>query len=380
MTTNLQSQPTTLHQASHQWLSRPADERFLSLTDMQDHFLDLRAKSHQKVISSRKIEARPVEGVLPNGKEDRRSLVIMDDVGEPLKPSNWAFGQLAQRADAPPAYLRRLPSDLAADNLNYGFASKSVEEMGFLTVFNDPSSSLSAATGPNYGRVWNADVVEALIHRFGNGVDGDFVVPGEFGVQVKVNKQNTTLYAGERDMFVFLADEKHRIEMPNRRNGQPGSLARGFFLWNSEVGSTSLGIGTFLFDYACRNRIVWGAQGYDEIRIRHSSGAPDRFIEEVTPALLTYANSSTASVNSAIAAAQAATIEDNIEDFLANRRFSRNQAKAISLVHLAEEDRPIETVWDAVTAITAYAKGVENQDDRVALEREGGKLLSSASK
>ena len=36
-------------------------------------------------------------------------------------------------------------------------------------------------------------------------------------------------------MFVFLADEENRIELPNRRAGRFGAFARGFFVWNSEV-------------------------------------------------------------------------------------------------------------------------------------------------
>ncbi len=93
-------------------------------------------------------------------------------------------------------------------------------------------------------------------------------------------------------MFVFLADEDRRIEIPNRRDGKPGSLARGFFVWNSEVGNTTLGAGFFLFDYVCSNRYVWGADQYTEIRIRHTSGAPDRWLEEVTPVLREYAEGS----------------------------------------------------------------------------------------
>ncbi len=40
-----------------------------------------------------------------------------------------------------------------------------------------------------------------------------------------------------------------------------------------------------------------------------------------------------------------------------------------------EEGRPIETVWDAVTGITAYSKGLAFQDQRVALETKAGALL-----
>jgi hypothetical protein len=66
-------------------------------------------------------------------------------------------------------------------------------------------------------------------------------------------------------MFVFLADEKNRIELPNRRDGKTGELARGFFVTNSETGAGALKIKTFLFDYVCANRIVWGAHELEEI-------------------------------------------------------------------------------------------------------------------
>ncbi len=82
-------------------------------------------------------------------------------------------------------------------------------------------------------------------------------VPGIFGRNATVDKAYTTLYASDRDMFVFLADEDRRIEIPNRRDGKPGSLTRGFFVWNSELGNTTLGGGFFLFDYVCSNRYVW---------------------------------------------------------------------------------------------------------------------------
>lgn len=192
-----------------------------------------------------------------------------------------------------------------------------------------------------------------------------------------VTKENTTLYASDRDMFVFLADEENRITVPNRRDGQSGSMARGFFMWNSDVGANTQGIALFLFDYVCGNRIVWGAQDFREIRIRHTSSAPDRFIEEVQPAIEAYANSATTSVVQAIEAAQSKKIDD-IDDFL-RKRFSASQVSAIKAAHMADEQRPIETLWDATTAVTAYARGIQHQDARVELEREGGKILNLAA-
>jgi hypothetical protein len=360
---------STLMQASHQWMSRPDDERFISLPDMMHMAQGVKGNSSAKVISSRAIQARPVEN-------DPRALVAVGPNGQAVNFTNWSFGQLAQVAKAPPAYLRDLPGELAADCINYGLQRREVEDIGVL-LYRNGESQLRAVTGPNYGRVWNTQVIQALMDRFGDGVTGDFKVPGEFGKDVPVTKANTTLYASDRDMFVFLADEKHRIEIPGRRDGQTGSLARGFFVWNSEVGKTSLGIGTFLFDYVCCNRIVWGAQQYAEVRINHTTKAPDRWIEEAIPAINAYAQSSASTITHAIELARAARIDD-VDKFL-HGRFTRTKASAIKAAHMNDEGKPIETLWDAATAVTAYARGVGYQDERIELEREGGRILDLAA-
>ena len=359
---------STLMQASHQWSTRPDDERFTSLTEMHAAALAIRSRSNARVLSSRRLQAAPVSG-------DSRALVAVGPDGNTANFTNWSFGQLAQLAGAPAAYMRGLPGELAADCINYGLQTRDIEEVGVL-LYKNGSPHLRAVTGPNYGRVWNHQVIQALIERFGDGVTGDFKVPGEFGKDVEITKANTTLYASDRDMFVFLADEKHRIEIPGRRDGKAGALARGFFVWNSEVGKTSLGIGTFLFDYVCCNRIVWGAQQYREVRINHTAKAPDRWIEEAIPAIRAYADSSAQTITDAVMAARQARIDD-VDVFLA-KRFTKSKASAIKAAHMNDEGRPIETLWDAATGVTAYARGVAYQDERVELEREGGRILDMA--
>lgn len=359
-----------LNQASHQWATRPADERFTSLTTLHAHTVNVREHSRAACVSSRSISAVPVDG-------DFKALQVVGPQGAAVNVSNWAFGQLAARAGSPAGYLRELPAPLAADCLNYGLqVARDISDIGLLLYKNGGEPELRAATGPNYGRIWNSDIARALVDRFGDGITGDFRVPGEFGQQVEVTKDNTTLYASDRDMFVFLADEQHRIEIPNRRDGKAGSMARGFFVWNSEVGSATLGISTFLFDYVCCNRIVWGASDYAEIKVRHTSGAPDRWIENVVPAIQSYANSSTGNIVKAIADARAAKIgdPDAVQAFLA-KRFTRSQVGAIQAAHKNDEGRPIESLWDAATGITTYARGIQYQDDRVKLEREAGRIL-----
>jgi hypothetical protein len=372
-------------QASHEWSSRPEDQRFTSLIALAEHCERSHKFSAAKVISTRAIEARPVDG-------DSRALVVVGPNGGALAPTHWAFGQLATRAGAPAGYLRDLPAPLAADCINYGLRSRDAEDTGVL-LRKDPDSgvaTLNAVTGPNYGRVWNSTITRGLVERFGAGDGSDggaFKVPGEFGKDVAVTKANTTLYASDRDMFVFLADEKNRIEIPDRRDGKPGSLARGFFVWNSETGSQTFGIATFLFDYVCCNRIVWGSREYKEIRIRHTSSAPHRWIGEVAPAIERYAESSTRSITDAIKNAQGTKLltgvpsdqserEEAVRKFLTTR-FTRSQASAIAAAHLADEGRPIETMWDAAVGATAYARAIPYQDERVDIERKAGALLGN---
>lgn len=362
--------------ASHQWATRPSDERFVSLLALQEHFHDQRDASRELVTASRKIEALP--------DSDNSGLLLRGPTGGLAVPSHWAFGQLAALAEAPAGYLRTIPSPVAADCINYGLRFKrDVEDVGLLLAkgeAEEPGTAVVTAraiTGPRYGRIWNDDIVTGLVDRFGDGLSGDFRIPGEFGKAVEVTGVNTTLYGGDRDMFVFLADEEHRVSIPSRRDGQPGELARGFFVWNSEVGAATFGIATFLFDYVCRNRIVWGSREYKQVTIRHTPRAPVRWLDEVAPALTRLAQSSTSSITDAITAARAARIEDSspdVSEFLA-KRFGKRMPGILHDVAMEEEGRPIETIWDATCAVTAYARSLPHQDDRVALERKAGELL-----
>lgn len=354
--------------ASEQWHSRPDDQRFVSLPELHSHLVDVRENSATTILPSRDLTVVPLDG----SHNGLRVAGLGDSI---VDITHWAFTQLAQRAGAPAGYLRDLPGPMAADCLNYGLQiGREDAQIGALTYRNGGPPTLRAVTGPGYGRVWNATITQSLIERFGDGVSGDFRVPGEFGQEVEVTKKNTTLYASDRDMFVFLADEKNRIEVPNRRDGKTGSLARGFFVWNSETGAQTFGIAKFFFDFVCGNRTVWGAEGYDEIRIRHTSNAPARWVEGLAPAIEQYAQSSTLHLERVIANAQAAKV-DKVEEFL-RKRFSAKQSTAIAAAHMSDEQRPMETIWDISTGITAFARSIPHQDERVKLEREAGNILA----
>lgn len=387
---------TTLMQASNQWASRPDDERFVTLTELDNRMQSIRENSRARVVSTRQIQVQP-DPVNP-----RNGIVIESELGV-ATPTNWSFGQMASLAGAPAGYLRSLPAPLVADCMNYGlrfkrdaadigllntsmaaahptFDGTSGEEPSGLGKYGGLISENRAATGPQYGRIWNSDVTSALVSKFGDGRTGDFRVPGEFGKAVDITKANTTIYGSDRNIFIFLADEVNRIEMADRRNGQPGSLARGFFVWNSEVGSDTMGAAFFMFDYVCANRIVWGVNDFKEIRLRHTRHAPDRWMEEITPVLQDYSNAAAGPIEETIKLAQAAKLETDLDEFLTKRftgkdSFSRTEMSAIADAHVREEGRPIESLWDVTTGITAFAKTIQHQDARVLVERRGGKVL-----
>jgi hypothetical protein len=336
---------STLLDCHKQWAVRPAEERFTSLHSMLATLETQRVISQARTVSSRSLRAIPVEGSQANDW----GLVIEGPNGGQLALTNWAFNQAATLGGAPAGYLKGLPAPLAADCINWGLqVDRDIEDVQVLMTAGQDGA-------PADGRA------------------GQWRVPGEFGRQVEITQDNTTLFAGDRDMFVFLADEENRIELPNRRDGQTGALARGFFVQNSEVGAATLRVKTFLFDYVCANRIVWGALELDEIKIRHTAGAPDKFLEIVQPALANYAQSSAANVEGALRDAQAAKL-DKVDQFLANR-FGPKIAQRIQAAHLADEGRPVETVWDAVTGATAYAREIPWTSDRVDLEEKAGALL-----
>jgi hypothetical protein len=95
-----------LMQANRQWSTRPMDERFLSLTELDAHMQMVRQRSKATTVVNRNLQAVPVA-------TDNKALQIVGPGGNAVDVSHWAFGQLAARAGAPAGYLRDIPSPLA---------------------------------------------------------------------------------------------------------------------------------------------------------------------------------------------------------------------------------------------------------------------------
>ncbi|MEM7710756.1 MAG: DUF932 domain-containing protein, partial [Pseudomonadota bacterium] len=157
---------------------------------------------------------------------------------------------------------------------------------------------------------------------------------------------------------------------------------RGFYCWNSEVGAKTLGIASFYLRAVCQNRNLWGVEDFQEIRIRHSKHAANRFAREAAPALASFAESSPAPFIQGIRAAReriVARTDEDRTDFLRKRGFGKAETSKIVETVLTEEGHPPESVFDFVQGITAVAGTKTQQDARLAMEGRAKALLERAA-
>lgn len=368
---------------SSEWFSRPDDERYLDLTDL---YIAVRRRAERA--QTRTVESRAVKVEASRDSAERLSL-IMPGRDEPVAPTHWSFGQLCSLVGAPSSYMRQLPAPLAGINLQHGLLSHRAELLKTLEA-DDGRVELRAVTGPDYGRIWDHELVAAVIDIAGNGTgDTRWKVPGTLDWNtmthnpfVDITKDTTTLYASDRDVFLFLVDDTHPIEAGRLPDGSPDLYFRGFYCWNSEVGSKTLGIASFYLRAVCMNRNLWGVENFEELTIRHSKFAAQRFTHEAAPALTRFADSSPAPFIAGIKAAReriVARSDEDREGFLRKRGFSKSEMAKIVETVLREEGHPPQSVFDFVQGITALARGKAHQDARLELEGKAKLLLEQAA-
>ena len=367
---------------SSEWFSRPDDERYLSLTDLYAAVKGRAERSRTRTVESAAIR------VEAQRDDPARLALMLPGADAPVAPTHWSFGQLASLVGAPAAYLRQLPAPLAGINLQHGLVAHRAEQVKTLET-EDGRQELRAVTGPDYGRIFDHELVEAVRRIAGDGTgDTRWKVPGTldwasgvYNPHVDVTKETTTLYASDRDVFLFLVDDLNPIEAGRLPDGSPDVFFRGFYCWNSEVGAKTLGIASFYLRAVCQNRNLWGVEDFQEITIRHSKHAAHRFAHEAAPALTRFADSSAKPFIEGVRASRekiVARTEEDRTDFLRRRGFGKAETAKIVETVLAEEGRPPESVFDFVQGITAVARTKPQQDARLAMEARARTLMEAA--
>ncbi|MDX2277746.1 MAG: DUF932 domain-containing protein [Hyphomonadaceae bacterium] len=368
---------------SNQWYRRPADERFLSLSSLEAH---VRARAEASVTLPLKSKAIECYAPEPEKIEDTHVFKIILPDGSEAEPTHFSFGQLAGLAGAPAGYLRTMPSQITKDALNYGL--RFIRRVEDVKLYVRPGEDLRAITGNDYGRIYDHEVVEAVRQVAGDGTgDTRWKIPGVMDWRTMIYDPNvaptldsTTLYSSDRDVFIFLVDDRNPIVVGKARNGEDDVMFRGFYFKNSEVGAGSCKLGFFYLRGLCENRIMWGVEGFEELTLRHSKNAPARFVAEAIPAMRAMAERSSTKLIEAVQAAKEAVVakdDDSALDWLkARTALSVGQQKKVLELVEQEEQTHARSVWDMAQGITALARSIPHQDDRFAMEKIAGGLLN----
>lgn len=365
-------------EANKQWATRPPDQRFQTLEALSLSVNNRRDRSLSADVMLDQVEVRA----------DATGLVLtLGDMGPtPAVPTHWSFGQICSLLKAPADWLRKCPPELVVKNLEYAISKSEKDELKVLTIMEDdkPANTMQAVTSTKYGRIWDADVVSA-VQKIVERTGGKFHNPlayahGEMGGE----PVPSGLYASDRDCFMFMIDGGSKLEC-----GERAELNKGFIVWNSEVGSRTFGMMTFLFNECCGNHYIWGAQDVNRLIIRHTESGPARFEKEAAQVLNEYAK---APFDTAvIERAQKLTLESILtvpdqkvldpvwqKTFADKYGFTRGELREAIAIAEREEGKCV-TLWDLTQGFTAHARRYDHMDTRLDLEMRAGKLLNLAT-
>lgn len=372
---------TTLIAASRQWAERPADETYDSLPALHGACVASREASRGSLVNFSSLRVEAAGG----------RVQLVGRTEKPAHLTHWAFGQVAQRAGAPAAYLRGLPATLASQNLNHGLAQRGArpaeEDKARLLFSVNGALALRAVNTDSYSRIWNSDITERLLalvaHQpYWHAPKAYDRHAGKRGTPDANGMVTRGLYASDRDMFAFMVDEGRPLCVDGAGNE---GIRRGFFVWNSEVGASSFGICTFIYDFVCGNHYVWGAKDVVELRIRHVGSAELKAWSELTGTLRNYAESSTGLIEGQIRTAQRCRFgvdKNEVLDRILGRRIPELSRKVLSEAYDTAAQTPRygdpRTAWAMASGLTELSQAKDNTDDRLALDRAAGRLIEMA--
>lgn len=331
--------------------------------------------------------------------------MVKGDSGNEAMMTNWAFKQLASRVRAPSAYLTTLPATIAADCLNYDMSRYCGKENQANVLFHQNGHLVCRSMmTDSYARIWNHEVIKNLLRlpdgwrvpparpcrdrtaRGRQATEADVLsrqgTGGGLSIQVGDWIEPAGLYASDHDMFVFMVNEEVRV-----KDGSEHGLARGFFCWNSEVGASAFYVKKFLYNHVCGNHIVWDVKDVEELKIIHVGRNAHLYQGKMEWELRKYANASTAKEEGMIATAKGSYIADDKEKLIERifglkslglTKTAVETAYDLAVAHV-ETDAPgtsPRSAWGFAQGLTRLAQQTPFADDRYALDRAAGKLVT----
>lgn len=93
---------------SSEWFSRPADDRYLSLSDLYAAVRRLTERSRARTVENAAIRVEA-------SRDGAEHLALLPGSSAPIAPAHLSFGQFAGLVGAPAAYLRQLSAKLSSE-------------------------------------------------------------------------------------------------------------------------------------------------------------------------------------------------------------------------------------------------------------------------
>lgn len=387
-----------LHEASTQWRTRPVDERFWSIADMQvraQHFKD-------NSVTTEPIELKKLR--FSGENENNRLTIHNGKIGYEI--NHYAFGQLATRVVAPQDYLRQLPANLSASLLNHHIKENAGDRQVQLLITKNGSNRVRSATSEKYTRVWNSDILQKLGEfsikgwktpparpvglageqtRVATKADVLESSKGGSGIQIKEGDiiAPSGLFLSDKDMFAFLVNENNTINA-----GGGTHLNVGFFIINSEVGDRAFSITKFGYRSVCGNHIIWGAEDVQSIRLVHKGEfQSDRIFETLGNEIKKYAEESVTTIEEKIKRARTYMFDTNLDATIAKLYSMRipvlTKDVLVDSITAAVEFpadhgncNPL-SAWAISNGITRISQNQSYTDKRTDLDMAAGKILEA---
>lgn len=342
--------------AHREWANRPSDQRFQSLDALETAVNARKAMSVEREIALGKVRVYPTES---------GDLRLGNEVGT-VGFSNWSFGQLSRKVGAPSNYLETLPAPLAAEALNFGIQTRAADKIQLYGA----GDRLQAVTSDRYERIFDADLV-ALIKRLTEG--SNFKQPmgykdGVWGAE----PVPSGLYASDRDVFLFLIDESRPITIGSE------VLHRGFYAWNSEVGSKTMGFNFFLYRLVCLNNMIHGDKQLGKISVKHIGDVTGRMQVKLSGYVQNYLNAGTGNEVQRIQKAMnfcTWTDDEEAATFLKDKADITQKLANASVEAANREEGGVGNLWKLLNGMTAVARSIRQMDVKTTIEAKAGKVL-----
>lgn len=358
-------------EASRQLFKRPADQRYHSMDSVID-FLKTREKSTiEAPVRSMRVQAIDNDALslsIDSYKIEGRKMTRMTD---------WSFGTLCRNVGAPKGYINELPARLAEECLNHGLVEK--EKKGNGTIVNigdvDGYPTARAFYSDRYERVpdlYVAETVKEQALQYGYIPAG--LLAGKRG-GAPHNPDYSGLYASDRDVFFFFANESVPFEVEGEE------LYHMFMVWNSEVTARTLGFSSCLYRFICGNHMVWGTRDLVEMSARHV-GSPQKVIDNFKLVLQGYEGYRNVQVEiskARISQAMRKTFADTREKIAERLESYMTRKEANAVLPFIESPvaypKAPNSVWGVANGMTLYSQTVPYQDRRLEIDQAAGRMM-----